>query len=107
MATQHRIELIEGKHPIRQELFRAWQSSLEGLSKHINKQLEAGVVERAQSEWSSLIVMGPTKDGTFWLCVDFRHLNDSTIPYIYLLPRMDDCIDSIEEAEEFTCLDAL
>jgi hypothetical protein len=49
--------------------------------------------------------MVPKPDGSLRFCVDYRKLNDITVPDTYPLPRMDECIDSQVEAAIFTTLD--
>jgi hypothetical protein len=67
--------------------------------------LAQGVIEPATCEWDSPIVMVPKPDGSLRFCVDYRKLNAITVPDTYLLPRMDECIDSLGEAAIFTTLD--
>ena len=67
--------------------------------------LAQGVIEPATCEWASPIVMVPKPDGSLRFCVDYRKLNSITVPDTYPLPRMDECIDSLEEAAIFTTLD--
>ena len=67
--------------------------------------LDAGVIEPATSEWASPIVFVPKKDGSLRFCVDYRKPNAKTIPDEYPLPRVDDCLDSLGDAEIFTTLD--
>lgn len=38
-------------------------------------------------------------------CIDYRKLNESTVKDSYPLPRMDDCLDSLGEANVFSTLD--
>ena len=105
-ATFHRIALKPNTRPIHQQPYRAGPKSRAILEEHIQSQLEAGVIEPAQSEWASPIVLAPKNDGTLCFCVDYRRLNNAIIPDTYPLPRMDDCIDSLGEAAVFTTLDA-
>lgn len=46
------------------------------------------------------------KDGTLRFCVYYIELNAVTVPDSYLLPPMDECIYSIEDARVFSSLDA-
>ena len=67
--------------------------------------LEAGVFEPAQSEWASPVVLVPKPDGSLRFCVDYRKLNEATVKDAYPIPRMDECIDSMGDANLFTTLD--
>lgn len=46
-------------------------------------------------------------DGTFQFCTDYRNVNVVSIPDSYLLPRVEDCIDSVGTAKSVTKLDLL
>ena len=45
------------------------------------------------------------KDGTLWLCIDYRQLNKLTIKNKYLLPRIDDLFDQLKGASIFLKID--
>jgi hypothetical protein len=47
----------------------------------------------------------PKPDGSLCFCVDYHRLNAITVPGTNPLPRMDKCIDSLEDAVIFTILD--
>ena len=106
-ATEHKIDLKPDTRSLHQHPYRVGTESLKVLEDHINLQLAADVIEPAQSEWASPVLLAPKKDGTLRFCVDFRRLNGLTIPDTYPLPRMEDCVDSLVEARLFATLDAL
>ena len=45
------------------------------------------------------------KDGTMGLCIDYWQLNKVTIKNKYLLPRIDDLFDQLQEASVFSKID--
>ena len=45
------------------------------------------------------------KDGTMWLCVDYRQLNKMTVKNKYLLPRINDLFDQLKGASDFSKID--
>lgn len=67
--------------------------------------LATKVTEPAQSYLPSPIVIVPKKDGTPEFCAGFRKLNEITIPYSFLIPRMDECIDNLGDSTLYYVLD--
>ena len=67
--------------------------------------LEEGVIEPSQSEWASPMVLVRKKDGSIQICVDYRKLNGMTQQYAYPMPRVDDTLDEIGQAQYITTLD--
>jgi hypothetical protein len=45
------------------------------------------------------------KDGTQWMCVDYRSLNEVTIKNKYLFPRIEDLFDQMKGASVFSKID--
>ena len=45
------------------------------------------------------------KDGSFWMCIDYRQLNKVTIKNKYPLPRIDDLFDQLQGACVFSKID--
>lgn len=92
MATCLLIDMDKGTWPIHKQPYGARQQSREVLRERIDMQLEAGIIEPAQSEWISLIVQVLKKNGTF----DFVWTTGASIatrPDTFLPLRMDDCLD--------------
>lgn len=104
-ATRHRIDTVPGSRPIFQRPYRSGLRNCDAIAEHVKQKLDAGVIEPASREWASPVILAPNKDGTLRFCVDFRRLNEKTNPDSYPLPRMDDCLDSIGDAQIFTTLD--
>ena len=67
--------------------------------------LERKVIEPSNSAWSSPIVLVTKQDGSTRICVDYRRVNDLTVKDAYLIPRVDECLDSLTGSKWFNCLD--
>lgn len=67
--------------------------------------LKLGGEEPTTTEWASPLVFVPKKDGNLRFCVGYRKLNAVTVGESYLIPRMDERIDSLREASIYSTLD--
>lgn len=106
-ATHHKIDQEKGKRPIHQHPHRAGRRSREIICGHKDKQLKAGVIGPAQSEWAIFIVLVSMKNGSFRFCMDYQRLNAATIPDRCPLPRIHDCSECLGDSQAFTELEAL
>lgn len=104
--TPHRITLKEGAKPVRSQPYRTGLHHRDLIKDQVAKQSKLGVIEPSQAEWSFPVVLVPKPDGSPRFCVDYRRLNDLTVKDAYPLPRMDDCIDFLDEATVLSMLDA-
>ena len=104
-ATEHRITLETGTKPIRSMPNRQGPAMRTKAEVEIRRMRDAGVIEPPTSEWASPIVLVPKKDGSLRFCVDYRRVHARTVPDAYPLPRIDDFLDSLGDAEIFTTLD--
>ena len=67
--------------------------------------LKKGVIEPANTEWASPVVLEPKPDGSIRFCIDYRRLNAMNVIDAYPIPIMDECIDSLGDAVIFSTLD--
>ena len=104
-ATDHRITLETGTKPVRSMPYRQAPAMRTKAEAKIRRMRDAGVIEPATSEWASPIVPAPKKDGSLRFCVEYRRLNAKTVRDAYPRPRIDDCLNSLGDAEIFTTLD--
>lgn len=71
----------------------------------LDDMLQQGVIEPSHSPWSSPVILVKKKDGSLRFCIDYRKLNQVTQKDCYPLPRVDDLLDSLSDAQWFTTLD--
>ena len=77
-----------------------------GVTKlQLQELLENGFIHPSVSPWGAPVLFVKKKDGTFWLCVDYRQLNKMTVKNKYLLPKIDDLFDQLKGASVFSKID--
>ena len=102
--VNHRIIVTNGR-PVRQPPYRLPHACKDTVVKQLEEMLEEGVIEPSQSEWSFPMVLVKKKDETIRICIDYRKLNAVTEQDAYPMPRVDDILDDIGQAQYVTTLD--
>lgn len=92
--------------PIRQAPYHLNTEKREFLKKEVRRLQEQGMIRPSLSPWASPVVLVPKGQGDYRLCVDYRRVNNVTIPDSYPLPRVD-IIDYIGQARYLSKLDLL
>jgi hypothetical protein len=72
------------------------------LKKQIAELQSKGFIHPSSSPWGAPVLFMEKKDGTQWMCVDYRSLNEVTIKNKYPLLRIEDLFDEIEGASVFS-----
>jgi hypothetical protein len=67
--------------------------------------VDAGLVRPSYNEFGSPILFVRKADGSLRLCIDYRGLNEVTRKDAYPLPRVDDTLDELKDANFYTHLD--
>jgi hypothetical protein len=103
--VEHKIQLLPNSPILNIGLYR--QSILEAskVKKKLQHLLDQGVTRLSTSPCGSLIIIVPKKDWTWRMCIDYRALNKITLKNRYPLPRINDFLDQIKHAKDFTKLD--
>ena len=104
-AIVHHIELQPGTRPIKMSPYRVNPEKAELIRKELDLMKSMGVIEDSTSPWGSPVVLIPKPDGSIRFCVDYRKLNDKTLPDAHPLPRIDDLIDKVGKAKFMTKID--
>ena len=103
-AVKHHIDTCNSR-PIKQRMGRTPLGYANEEQEHLEKLLEAGVIEPSCSEWTSPSVLVRKRDGSVRWCIDLRKLNDVTVKKSYHIPLLQDCIDALEGCRYFNSLD--
>ena len=67
--------------------------------------LQKNVVSPSTSPWASPIVLVHKKDGSTRFCIDYRKVNSLTRKDAYLIPKIDETLDTLAGAKLFSTLD--
>jgi hypothetical protein len=75
------------------------------ILKQVEEKVRQGIVEKSSAPWSSNCVC-INKNGKIRIAVDYRKLNALTVKDNYLLPTVQEIVDSLEGTHWFTTVDA-
>ena len=67
--------------------------------------MEAGILQKSRSPWSSPTVPVRKTDSSVRLCMDYRKVNALTEPDPYHMPRVDEMVELVGEAHFLTKID--
>nr|GFB41149.1 putative reverse transcriptase domain-containing protein [Tanacetum cinerariifolium] len=59
----------------------------------------------SSSPWGAPVLFVKKKDGSFWMCIDYRKLNKLTVKNRYPLPRIDDLFDQLQGSRVYLKID--
>jgi hypothetical protein len=89
----------------RQRLNRLPPAERAELHRQLKDVVEAGLIRPKYSEFGSPILFVRKADGSLRLCIDYRGLNEVTRKNAYPLPRVDDTLNELKDADFYTHLD--
>lgn len=78
-AYDPKIPLIPGVQPVNLRPNRYPPTHKDELKRQVAKMIRNGVIRPSTSAYSSLVLLMKKKDGTWRVCIDYRHLNASTV----------------------------
>ncbi|GJT82646.1 putative reverse transcriptase domain-containing protein [Tanacetum coccineum] len=75
------------------------------LLDQLKELFEKGFIRPSSSPWGAPVRFIKKKDGSFWMCIDYRELNKLTIKNRYPLPRIDDLFDQLQGSSVYSKID--
>nr|GEW53468.1 putative reverse transcriptase domain-containing protein [Tanacetum cinerariifolium] len=99
------IDLVPGAAPVARAPYRLAPSEMKELSDQLKELADKGFMRPSSSPWGALVLFVKKKDGTFWMCIDYRELNKLTMKNCYPLPRIDDLFDQLQGSSVYSKID--
>ena len=103
-STEHTIK-VTGDTPFKEQFRWIPLPLVEEVWNDLWEMLESGAMRPSQSAWCNAVVLVQKKDGGLWFCIEFCHLNAHMKKDSYLLPRIQEVLESLVGAGHFSCLD--
>ncbi|CAG2210599.1 Transposon Ty3-G Gag-Pol polyprotein,Transposon Ty3-I Gag-Pol polyprotein [Mytilus edulis] len=100
-----KMRIDTGYNPRLNETLSNSITQREIVNKAITDMLEANIIRRSNSNYSSPVVLVDKKDKTTRFCIDFRSLNSSTLAIRYPLPVIDDILTLLGAAKFYSLID--
>ena len=100
------LQLKPNTKPIALPERRQSPEKQKAIDEQIQKWIEQDVIAPSTAPWNAPLVV-VWKNGKPRICVDFRKLNEATIPNKFPLPRMEDIRNRIAKAKYKSIMDAL
>ena len=103
-STEHAIKVTDDT-PFKEHFRRIPPPMVDEVRNHLREMLESSAIRPSQSAWCNAIVLVRKKDGSLRFCIDFRCLNARMRKDSYLLPRIQEALESLVGTGHFSCLD--
>lgn len=91
--------------PIKQRHRRIPPQVFQEVKRHVRDLVSQGILRESCSPWASPAVIVIKKDGSVRFCCDYRRLNKVTCKDAYPLPRVEESLDALGNAQLFSTLD--
>nr|GEW55172.1 putative reverse transcriptase domain-containing protein [Tanacetum cinerariifolium] len=99
LPTRHvefQINLIPGAALVARAPYRLAPFEMKKLSDQLQELSDKGFIRPSSSPWGAPVLFVKKKDGSFWMCIDYRELNKLTVKNRYPLLRIDDLFDQLQ-----------
>ncbi|GKC76155.1 putative reverse transcriptase domain-containing protein [Tanacetum coccineum] len=103
--VEFQIDLVPGTAPVARALYRLAPSELQELSTQLQELCDKGFIRPSFSPWGAPVLFVKKKNGSFWMCIDYRELNKFIVKNRYRLSRIDDLFDQLQGSRVYSNID--
>nr|GEW49118.1 putative reverse transcriptase domain-containing protein [Tanacetum cinerariifolium]GEW76344.1 putative reverse transcriptase domain-containing protein [Tanacetum cinerariifolium]GEX31909.1 putative reverse transcriptase domain-containing protein [Tanacetum cinerariifolium] len=103
--VEFQIDLVPGATPVARAPYRLAPSKMKELAEQLKKLSDKGFIRPGSSHWGAPVLFVKKKDGSFWMCIDYRELNKLTAKNRYPLPRINDLFDQLQGSSVYSKID--
>ena len=101
---KHEIRVVDDE-PFKEQFLRIPPPMVDEVQTHMKEMLEVGAICPSQSPWCNRVMLVCKKDRGLHFCINFHKLNARTKKDSYLLPQIQEAIESLVAVGYFSCLD--
>ncbi|GJY98056.1 putative reverse transcriptase domain-containing protein [Tanacetum coccineum] len=103
--VEFQIDLVPGAAPVARAPYRLALTKMQKLSTQLQELYDKGFIRPSSSPWGAPVLFVKKKDGSFWMCIDYRKLKKLTMKNRYLLSRIDDLFDQLQGSRVYSKID--
>nr|GEZ67876.1 hypothetical protein [Tanacetum cinerariifolium] len=100
--VEFQIDLVPGAAPVARAPHRLAPTEMQELSTQLQELSDKGFIRPSSSPWGAPVLFVKKKDGSFWICIDYRKLNKLTVKNRYPLSRIDDLFDQLQGSRVYS-----
>ena len=103
-STKHTIKVTDDT-PFKEQFRQIPLPLVEEVRNHLQEMLEPGTIKPSQSASCNMVVLVRKRDGSLQFCISFPLLNACTKKDSYPIPRVQEALENLVGAGNFSCLD--
>nr|GEX07006.1 putative reverse transcriptase domain-containing protein [Tanacetum cinerariifolium] len=95
-CTKNQKYIKKGAAPVAHASYRLASLELLELYTQLQELYDKGFIRPNSSPWGASVLFVKKKNGSFWMCIDYRELNKLTVKNHYPLLRINDLFDQLQ-----------